>query len=140
MTEAVAFIDGGNRGTPGPHACAVVLEVDGLPAHEEARYLGPRGTNNIAEYQGLLLALRIAEGMEVTHLRIRSDSKLIVEQVLGNWRVKQPHLRPLRDEARKLAMKFQSVQIKHVPRAQNKRADALCTAVLDEVTGRSRRP
>lgn len=139
MTRATAHVDGGNRGNPGHYACAVVFyhEETGI-GRQEVRYLGDHGTNNDAEYEGLLLALRLARQMGVKRLKIRSDSKLVVEQVLGNWKVKEESLRPYVIAARSLAAEFESCEIKHVPREENVVADALVTALLDEITGRAR--
>lgn len=136
--NATAWIDGGNRGQPGPSACAVVLELENGGTRGEAFFLGV-GTNNTAEYGGLILALETAREEGVTHLTVRSDSKLIVEQVLGNWRVREPSLRPLHQQAQDLAREFEEVFIKHIPREENKRADALCTDLLDSITGRKRK-
>lgn len=139
MKRATAWADGGVRGTPGPHACAVVLKIDGEMPQKKSRYLGPAGTSNQAEIHGLLMALRLAAENEVTHLVIRMDSKLIVEQSLGNWKIKNVKLRRLHDSARQLALcYFQEVQIDQIPREQNTEADEICTTLLDSVTGRVR--
>lgn len=138
--QGIAWFDGGNRGAPGPHACAVVLKIDGEMPFKKERYLGPAGTNNQAEIQGFIMALRFAAENGVTHLKLRSDSKLIVEQALGNWKIKDETLKRLHAEARRIAGEFfDQVEIDHVPREQNKEADAICTALLDRVTGRVRR-
>jgi|SRR5665213_304698 len=140
MMRATAFCDGGVRnGNPGPYACAVVIysEETGI-GHQEAVYLGDHGSNNAAEYEGLILALKIARQLQITHLTVRLDSKLVVEQVLGNWRVKEPTLQPYVDRARELAARFDEVKISHVPREENAVADALCTTLLDEKVGKRR--
>lgn len=139
MTRATVHCDGGNRGNPGHYACAVALydETSGI-GRQEARYLGDYGTNNMAEYEGLLLGLRLARAMGVKQLKLRLDSKLVVEQVLGSWRVKEESLRPYVTAARSLAAEFETVEIKHIPREENVVADALVTALLDEITGRAR--
>lgn len=138
--KATAWVDGGNRGSPGPYACAAVLAIDDGPTIEKASYLGDYGTNNKAEYEGVLLALRVAKESGVTHLRIRCDSKLIVEQVLGAWKTKEPTLWALKERARELAAGFERIDIKHVPREENVAADALVTRLLDERVGKKRRP
>lgn len=138
--HATAFCDGGVRGNPGgPYACAVVIysEETGI-GHQEAVYLGDHGTCNSAEYEGLILALKIARRLQITHLTVRMDSRLVIEQVLGNWRVKEPTLRPYVERARELAARFDEVKISHVPREENAVADALCTNLLDEITGKRR--
>lgn len=131
------YFDGGSRGNPGPYGCAVVLYVDGA-GYQSVRFLGEHGTVNEAEYEGLLLAMRLALEHRVTYLQIRGDSKLIVEQVLGGWKTKQPHLVPYLMQARELAKRFAKVEIKHVSREQNLLADALVTEMLDKQVGKKR--
>lgn len=136
-----ATFDGGVRGgNPGSYACAAVLYFDGYPTPlEKALYLGDSGTSNEAEYEGLILALETAQKAGATDLIIRSDSRLVVEQVLGNWRVKESRLKPLRDRAVQLASQIGSVRIDHIHREHNAEADALVTALLDQRTGIKRR-
>jgi ribonuclease HI len=114
------------------------LVLDDGPTIEKAVYLGDHGTNNQAEYGALILALKLSAQHGVTMLKIRSDSRLIVEQVIGAWRVKEPSLRPFVDRARALAATFEQIEIRHVPREQNSAADALVTALLDEKVGKKR--
>lgn len=95
-------------------------------------------TNNVAEYEGLLLGIRSAMVRGVTDVQFISDSKLVVEQVLGAWKCKEPRLQMLCAEARELAKGFHRCEILHVPRAQNKHADELVTKMLDEATGSAR--
>lgn len=139
MKRGTASFDGGIRGGRGPHACAAVLEIENELPRQQGRYLGPTGTNNQAELQGMLLAMRLAAEAGVTHLTLRSDSKLIVEQALGNWRIKDASLRQLHAIGAEYAMKwFEDVQIDHIPRELNKEADAICTALLDTITSKPR--
>jgi ribonuclease HI len=114
------------------------MTVDGIPPIEFALYLGDKGTCNVAEYRALIAALQMAQELGVTDLTIRSDSKLIVEQVLGNWKVKNARLRSLHEEALAMAQRIEVSRIDHVSREANKLADSLCTKVLDNVTGRPR--
>jgi ribonuclease HI len=134
---AIAHTDGGSRGNPGDYGCAAVLYVDGT-GYQEAVYLGDHGTVNEAEYEGLILALKMALERGVKRIRIHMDSKLVVEQSLGAWQIKQPHLQPYVDRARELAGRFELVEIKHIPREENVVADALVTELLDEQTGHAR--
>ena len=96
------------------------------------RYLGSYETNNVAEYTALILGLEEAARRDITELDIRLDSKLVVEQVLGRWKVRAPHLAPLRDRARLLLAGFRSVDVRHVPREQNTIADELSNRAIDE--------
>ena len=125
------YTDGGARGNPGPAAFAYVIQRDGEPPIEEAGCIG-EGTNNQAEYTALICALEHAARLGGQHrLRVNSDSELIVKQMNGEYRVKDEGLKPLYEQARRLASRFPSVEIRHIPRAQNARADRLYNAALD---------
>jgi ribonuclease HI len=126
-----AFVDGAARGNPGPAGagCYVSAEEE-LPAEEHFEALG-HTTNNVAEYKALLLALRRAEEREATEVSIASDSLLLVQQMLGRYRVKAPHLQPLFAEALKRAKGFRRFAIAHVPREDNKKADRLANLGAD---------
>jgi ribonuclease HI len=123
-------IDGAARGNPGPAAFAYVIVRDGQLLCEEAGCLGT-GTNNLAEYTALVRALERAAELGGERLLIRSDSELLVKQMNGLYRVKNPQLKVLHDQASKLREQFSSVSITHVPRAENRHADRLCNEALD---------
>lgn len=122
--HAVAYIDGSGN-SASIQACAVTLDIAGT-VYEKTSILPPNTTNNVGEYSGLLLALHLATSLDVEIIQIRSDSQLIVNQMLGKWPVKNEGLRPYFEAARKAAAKFDSITISWVPREKNKRADALC--------------
>jgi len=125
------FADGGARNNPGPAAGAAVLIDDGGTVIEEAfRYLG-HATNNVAEWNGLLAGLEAAVRLGVREVTVRLDSELVVKQLLGEYRVKNAALQPLHRRAMELLRGFERVDIGHVPRKQNKLADALVNRVLD---------
>jgi len=88
-------------------------------------------TNNVAEYTGVLRALALAEELGAREVDLLLDSKLIVEQVNGRWKVKDSKMIPLHAEARARLAKFSRWSATHVPRAQNKQADALCNDAID---------
>jgi probable phosphoglycerate mutase len=126
-----AAFDGGSRGNPGTAAWGVALFDDNdayLEGH--AGTLG-RATNNVAEYHGLLKTLDLAIEQGAEHVEIRSDSELIVRQILGRYRVRHPDLKPLYARARKMIETFASFRIGHVRREQNREADRLVNAALD---------
>ncbi|MBI5243757.1 MAG: ribonuclease HI family protein [Elusimicrobia bacterium] len=124
-------IDGAARGNPGPASLGVVIQDEaGTLLRERGRCLGER-TNNAAEYEALLEALRLAFELGGTRLKIRSDSELLVRQYNGQYRVKSPKLLEFLLEAHRLARRFESVEFAHVPREQNKRADRLANQALD---------
>jgi ribonuclease HI len=128
----IVYVDGASSGNPGPAgAGAVVKDDDGTTLLEKARAFGP-ATNNVAEYQSLLLGLELAATLRPRHLTIRSDSELMVRQVAGQYRVKAPHLKPLLAQARRLLAPFDSVEIQHIPREKNTEADALSRKALEK--------
>jgi len=129
--------DGGSRGNPGPAAYgAVLLDADtGQVIAERAECIGT-ATNNVAEYSGLIAGLELwAEHTPGADLEVRMDSKLVVEQMSGRWRVKHPDMRPLADRARSLAPA--STTYTWIPRALNTYADRILNEALDS---RSRTP
>lgn len=134
MKRATAFIDGSGNSAR-VQACAVVIHVEDNPGaiplqptkiHKRSRLLPPHTTNNVGEYNGLLLALNFAAELGIEALQIYSDSKLIVYQTRGEWKCKNLDLIPLRDHARDLARIFREVRIDWIPREENKEADKLC--------------
>ena len=126
-----AFIDGAARGNPGPAGAGVYVSAEGdSPAEEHFEALG-HATNNVAEYRALLLALRRAEEKGATDVSIASDSLLLVQQMLGRYRVKAPNLQPLFVDALRRAKGFRRFAIAHVPREDNKRADRLANLGAD---------
>lgn len=129
--RARLFTDGGARGNPGPAAAAYVLEAeDGtvLAAHGEAIGIA---TNNVAEYRGLIAALEWAVAHREADVHVRSDSLLLVQQMLGNYKVKHPGLQPLHAKARLLAHEAGRVRYEHVRREANRHADRLANAAMD---------
>jgi ribonuclease HI len=133
MGESSVFtinIDGGARGNPGPAAYAFVIVRDGQPPVEAAGCLG-EATNNVAEYTALIKALERAIELGGKRLVIRSDSELLVKQMNGQYRVKNPQLRVLHEQANRLTDQFASVTIRHVPREENTHADRLYNEALD---------
>lgn len=130
--EVVAYIDGGARGNPGPAGYGVRIEQpDGTLVEEFWESIGV-ATNNVAEYRGLLAALEWARAHDLRDVRVRSDSQLLVQQMLGNYKVKHPGLRPLHAKARLLAHELGRVAFEHVPRESNTHADRLANAAMDE--------
>jgi len=128
-------IDGGARGNPGPAGIGVILKDQdtGKYVHEAGFYIG-RATNNVAEYSALIRSLELAESYQAKSVMIHSDSELMVKQITGVYKVKSPDLKELYQHAQMLMLKFDTWQIKHVYREQNKRADQLVNMALDGKT------
>jgi probable phosphoglycerate mutase len=136
--EFVVEADGGSRGNPGPAGYgAVVLDpATGETLAEAAEYIGV-ATNNVAEYKGLLAGLKAAKALDPqASIRVRMDSKLVVEQMSGRWKIKHPDMRPLAAEAARIFPAFQ-VTYEWIPRERNKHADRLANEAMD--AGRSGR-
>lgn len=130
--EATLFADGGSRGNPGPAASgAVIIAADGTVLREIGLFLGI-ATNNVAEWNALIVGLQGALDLGFQRIAVRLDSELVVKQLCGEYRVKHPDLQPLFAKAKALARRFSRVEVRHVPRAQNKLADAVVNQVLDQ--------
>ncbi|PBC82119.1 probable phosphoglycerate mutase [Streptomyces sp. 2224.1] len=124
--------DGGSRGNPGPAGYgAVVLDPESGEALAEAAEFIGTATNNVAEYKGLVAGLRAAHAIDPqARIRVRMDSKLVVEQMSGRWKIKHPDMKPLAAEAGSVFPPGQ-VTYEWIPRAQNKHADRLANEAMD---------
>ena len=127
----VVWTDGGARGNPGPAGYGVVVTGRGGEVLAELAEGIGWATNNVAEYQGVIAGLRRARELGARRVRVRADSLLLVEQLRGVYKVKSAGLQPLWAEARRLAASFDQVTFEHVPRARNRRADALANQAMD---------
>ena len=129
---AVAHIDGGSRGNPGPAAYGVLLKnPQGQLAGTLSRFLG-RQTNNFAEYSGLIAALEYALQLGFHSLQVFSDSELLVRQIQGVYQVRHENIRPLYQRARDLIRQFEWFGIQHVRRERNREADGLANQAMDQ--------
>ena len=133
--SAIANIDGGARGNPGPAGYGVHIQRDDGTVVELKEAVGV-ATNNVAEYRGLLAALGWAAHNGIETLHIKSDSDLLVKQMRGEYRVKNPGLQPLWEQAHGLAKRIRRVQFEHVRRELNKEADRLANEAMDEAATR----
>ncbi|MGW1617934.1 bifunctional RNase H/acid phosphatase [Streptomyces sp. NPDC002172] len=130
--EFIVEADGGSRGNPGPagYGAVVVDAATGETLTEAAEYLGVV-TNNVAEYRGLLAGLRAAHDLDpAATVHVRMDSKLVIEQMSGRWKIKHPDLKPLATEASRVFPPGQ-VTYEWIPRAENKHADRLANEAMD---------
>ena len=126
-----AYIDGGARGNPGPAGYGVYIELPDGSVEELHGGLGI-ATNNVAEYNGLLAALEWASANGAREVLVRSDSLLLVQQMLGNYKVKNAGLQPLHAKARNLATRLGRVRYEHVRREANTHADRLANQAMDD--------
>jgi ribonuclease HI len=126
------FTDGACRGNPGQGgAGAVLLGENGEVLETAKKFLG-HCTNNIAEYRALILGLETALERGTSVISIYLDSELLVRQIQGIYRVKNPDLKPLMAEIRDLLNRFDTWKIEHVPRSENALADGLANEAIDE--------
>ncbi len=131
IKKAKLFCDGGSRGNPGPAAAgAVLFDLKGNKIWQGGKFCG-KTTNNVAEYKSLILGMEQAIELAVTELNVFMDSKLVIEQMKGQWKVKNVGLKPLFERAKNLYENFDNVKFSHVPREKNKVADAIVNKVLD---------
>jgi len=131
-----AHCDGGSRGNPGPSGFgAVIIDSTGQPLAELSEFLGIR-TNNFAEYSGLLAVLEWTIKNRYTHLKVVSDSELMVKQIQGKYKVNSPDLRPLWQQARQRIAQLDGFEIAHALRHKNKEADALANQAMDRGASR----
>ncbi|MEE1749397.1 MULTISPECIES: bifunctional RNase H/acid phosphatase [unclassified Streptomyces] len=141
MTQPRQFVieaDGGSRGNPGPagYGAVVIDPVTGETLAEAAEYIGV-ATNNVAEYKGLIAGLRAAKALVpdasadgALRVRVRMDSKLVVEQMSGRWKIKHPDMKPLAAEAARI-LPASAVTYEWIPREKNKHADRLANEAMD---------
>ncbi len=129
--SATANVDGGSRGNPGPAAYGVYITLEDGSIIELKGFI-PSATNNVAEYNGLLAALRWAAAHSVSALHVKADSELMVKQMKGEYRVKSPGLLPLYEQARALTAQIGRVTFEHVRREFNQEADRLANEAMDE--------
>ncbi|MFJ7946088.1 bifunctional RNase H/acid phosphatase [Streptomyces sp. NPDC096354] len=141
MTQPRQFVieaDGGSRGNPGPagYGAVVIDPVTGETLAEAAEYIGV-ATNNVAEYKGLIAGLKAAKALVpdasaegALQVRVRMDSKLVVEQMSGRWKIKHPDMKPLAAEAARI-LPASSVTYEWIPREKNKHADRLANEAMD---------
>ena len=132
MREFIVEADGGSRGNPGPagYGSVVIDATTGETLAEAAEYIGV-ATNNVAEYRGLLAGLRTAHALDpAASIHVRMDSKLVVEQMSGRWKIKHPDMKPLAAAAGTV---FPADQVTYewIPRAENKHADRLANEAMD---------
>jgi ribonuclease HI len=127
------YVDGASRGNPGPAAVGVVMKDEkGVTTLKVSSSIG-RATNNQAEYTALIMALQEANRLRADQVYINTDSQLMAEQINGNYRVRNAHIRPLFEKAMQLLTAFQYYSIHHIPRYLNSEADALANEALNKL-------
>ncbi len=128
---ASIYIDGGSRGNPGPAGAGIIIETN-IKNYNFSIPLGQQ-TNNYAEYEALLFALKKAGKLKLVNLTIYSDSELLVNQMKGIYKVKSHNLINSYEKAKKLSLNFKNIKFIHIPREKNKEADELANIAMDKV-------
>ena len=128
------YTDGASRKNPGHSAFGLqIVNMENKIIYEDSGYLGPEETNNFAEYQGVIRALKLAKQKKITNVVVYSDSQLVIDQLNGKSRVKSPNLKPLFSKCQKILKAIPSCKFIHIPRKENKGADKLANQVLDNL-------
>ena len=126
------YFDGASKGNPGPASYGgVIFNPDGSVLKTYKNVIGT-ATNNVAEYKGLIAGLQLCISENVTRVAVYGDSNLVIQQSAGKWKVRCDHLRPLHEDVLQCIKKIGSVQLNHVKRKYNARADALANDALRE--------
>lgn len=127
----IAYADGGSRGNPGEAACAAFITTDdGHELLRRAKRLG-KTTNNVAEYEAVLLALDLCKELGAAHVTLRVDSELVARQIEGQYKVRHPDLMQLHHRVILRKRTFEHLSVEHIPRKKNEVADAMVNACLD---------
>ncbi|MCK4354731.1 ribonuclease HI family protein [Candidatus Parcubacteria bacterium] len=141
MEKVIVYTDGGSRGNPGPSGIGIVIRNDsGKVIKEYGEFLGPRFTNNEAEYQAVIFALKKIKALfgkgkiRALEIEINSDSELLVKQLQGKYKILNANIQPLFLTVWNAKLDFGKVEFKHIPREQNKQADKLVNQALDAQT------
>ncbi len=136
--EITLFVDGGSRGNPGPAAIGAIIRKNGSEIDRISEYIG-EATNNLAEYSALVAGLRRAARHNASSIHVKADSELMVNQLLGKFKVKNAAIKPLYEEAVAILKKFDNVGIERIPRDKNAEADSLVNEALDARAGKKKK-
>ena len=123
------YFDGASKGNPGNSGAAYWIKC-GDTSYGEYKFLGNQ-TNNVAEYSGLILGLKSLMKYREQSIKVHGDSKLVIEQMKGNWKVRAPNLIPLWKEANELIKNFKDIEFIHIDRSLNAKADALANIAVN---------
>lgn len=133
--KLIIYTDGASRGNPGPSSYGFTIQDEkGHFLHQEGKYIG-KTTNNVAEYTAVLKALKHVKdklGDGVPRVELYADSKLVAEQLSGNYKIKALHLKPIIEKIKFLSIELGGVTYSHVPRSKNTLADQLANQALDK--------
>lgn len=126
--------DGCSKGNPGPSGAGAVIYCNNKEIWADSMFVGQKETNNVAEYNGLLLGLQKAIDMDIRELFVQGDSLLVIKQMRGEYKVSSPNILGLYSRAKLFEEKFTRIEYQHIYRIENKRADALSNEGLEKAT------
>ncbi len=124
------YFDGASKGNPGKSGSAAVLYEGAKEIANVGKYIGPRKTNNEAEYMGLIFGLILCIQLRIKHIKVYGDSQLVIKQMRGEYAVKNERLKKLYEDVQKLLPEFESISFEHVRREKNARADQLANEAV----------
>ncbi len=127
------YFDGASKGNPGKAGSAAVLYEGEKEVAVSSKYIGPRKTNNEAEYMGLIIGLILCIQLRIKRVKIYGDSQLVIKQMTGEYAVKNERLKVLYEDVRKLLANFENVTFEHVRREKNARADQLANEAVARI-------
>jgi ribonuclease HI len=130
-SKYILRFDGCSKGNPGPGGAGAVIYKDGQEIWSTSEFLGKKITNNVAEYNGLLIGFRNAILKGIINLHIEGDSLLVIKQMKGEYKVSSSHLYDYYEKAKNFEKQFASVSYEHILRNSNKRADELANQSLN---------
>lgn len=131
--KLIIYTDGASRGNPGPASYGFVIKENNKILHQEGEYIGV-ATNNVAEYTAVLQALKYAQSLKnIEEVAVFADSKLVAQQLSGNFKIKAKHLKPIIEKIKILSLEMGGATFTHVPREQNVQADRLANLALDRI-------
>ena len=134
MSTYIMKFDGGSRGNPGLCGIGAVLYKNNNEIWSTSEIVSKHNTNNFAEYKALISGLNKASELKIKDLHVIGDSQLVLNQVFGDWNVKNKQLKQLHNEASQYVNKFETISFNHVKRNNNKRADELANIAMDKFT------
>lgn len=130
------YFDGASKGNPGKAGSAAVLYKNGKEIATVSKYIGPRKTNNEAEYMGLIMGLILCTQLGIRNINIYGDSQLIIRQMLGQYAVKNERMKVLHADAVEILKGFTTVYFEHIDRSKNARADQLANEAVAAIPGK----
>ena len=131
VTHYTLMFDGGSRGNPGVCGSGFVIYEGGTPRWQGFEKVSEHDTNNYAEYMGVILGMEFALQKNIEYLHIKGDSLLVINQLLGKWKINSANLKPLYEKAKELLKQIKMVTLSHVRRDKNQIADKLANRAMD---------